>query len=186
MSKANNTLRIDEILLQQGVASEDEIREALEYQREHGGRIGSHLIRLGFVTEEQLLRALARQFDCESVVLSQVEILPEVIELIPAEVATARTVIPFDYDEKVNTLNVACDNPNEAGLLDELLFVVHDKNIRLFVAAEMSLRVAIARYYVATGESGENVDWCDDSEAGDSGLDEEIRDEEAAGVTCER
>ena len=56
MSKANNTLRIDEILLDQGIASEEEIREALEYQREHGGRIGSHLIRLGFVTEEQLLK----------------------------------------------------------------------------------------------------------------------------------
>ncbi len=158
MSKDNKTLRIDEILLQQGVASEDEIRDALEYQREHGGRIGSHLIRLGSVTEEQLLRALARQFECESVLLSQIEIAPEVVQLIPAEVATARTVMPFEYDKKSNTLSVACEDPTDDSLLDELLFVAHDKNIRLLVAVEMSLRSAIARYYVASGDAATTTD----------------------------
>ena len=174
MSKGDTTLRIDEILLQQGVVSEDEIREALEYQREHGGRIGSHLIRLGFVTEDQLLHALARQFDCESVLLSQVEIPPEVIQLIPAELATARTVIPFAYDQEINTLNVACEDPTDASLLDELLFVAHDKNVRLFVAAEMSLRVAIARYYVASGESSEAGDRREVSDQDPGGLDADI------------
>ncbi|MCD6248959.1 MAG: DUF4388 domain-containing protein [candidate division Zixibacteria bacterium] len=180
MSKANNTLRIDEILLQQGVASEDEIKEALEYQSEHGGRIGSHLIRLGFVTEEQLLRALTRQFDCESVLLSQVEIPPEVIQLIPAEVATARTVIPFEYDQNVNTLNVACENPTDESLLDELLFVAHDKNIRLFVAVEMSLRAAIAKYYIASGESDEVCDQCDASDRNAEDFDDDIEIEDQA------
>jgi len=177
MSKANTTLRIDEILLRQGAASEEEIREAQEYQREHGGRLGSHLIRLGFVTEEQLLHALARQFDCESVLLSHVEIPPEVIQLIPAEVAAARTVIPFKYDQEVNTLSVACDNPTDESLLDELLFVTHDKNIRLFVAAEMSLRAAIARYYVASGESSEACDQGDAVDQDAEDLDDDIKAE---------
>jgi DNA-binding response OmpR family regulator len=180
MSKANNTLRLDEILLRQGAASEEEIREALEYQREHGGRIGSHLIRLGFVTEEQLLRALARQFDSQSVLLSQLEIPPEVIQLIPAEVATARTVIPFEYDQKVNTLSVACEDPTDESLLDELLFVTHDKNIRLYVAAEMSLRAAIARYYVASGQSSEASDHSDASEQDAEGLEDDIEAENQA------
>jgi DNA-binding response OmpR family regulator len=155
MSQPNDKLRIDEILISQGSVTESEITEALEYQREHGGRIGSHLIRLGCVTEEQLLRALSHQFECEAVLLSQVEIQPEVIALLPAEVAIARTVIPFHYDQTVNTISVACEDPNDETLLDELLFVAHDKNIRLSVAVEMSLRDAIEKHYVASSGDDE-------------------------------
>jgi DNA-binding response OmpR family regulator len=154
MSHKNKTLRIDEILLAEGLVTEDQIRTALEYQREHGGRLGSHLVRLGFISEELVLDALAAQFDCDSVLLSEVDIPLDVIALIPAEVATARTIIPFAYEKNSNTLNIACEDPNDDALLEELLFVTHDKNIRLFIAAEMSLRSAIAKYYVATAGTG--------------------------------
>ena len=55
MSRKNNTLRIDELLLKQGLVTEDQVRAALDYQREHGGRLGSHFMRLGYITEQQLL-----------------------------------------------------------------------------------------------------------------------------------
>ena len=154
MSHKNKTLRIDEILLAEGIVTEEQITSALEYQREHGGRLGSHLIRLGYLSESLLLDALAAQFDCESVLLSEVEISPRVIAMIPPEVATARTVIPFEFEETTNTLSVACEDPTDDSLLEELLFVTHDKNIRLLIAAEMSLRSAIAKYYVATAGTG--------------------------------
>jgi len=149
MSEKNKTLRIDEILLWQGLVNEDQIKAALEYQREHGGRLGSHLMRLGFVTEEQLLGALAKQFNCASVVLSKVSIPPEVIGMLPGNVALARTVVPFAYDDASNTLSVACEDPSDKDLFEELKFIAKGKEIRLFVAAELSLRSVIAEHYVA-------------------------------------
>jgi len=62
MSRKNSTFRIDELLLKQGLVSEDQVRIALDHQREHGGRLGSHFMRLGYITEQQLLDCLAQQF----------------------------------------------------------------------------------------------------------------------------
>ncbi|MEW5794970.1 MAG: DUF4388 domain-containing protein [Candidatus Zixiibacteriota bacterium] len=162
MSRKHSTLRIDEILLWQGLVNEDQVKAALEYQREHGGRLGSHLVRLGYVTEEQLLGALARQFNCETVVLSRVAIPPDIVRMLPANLAVARTVIPFAYDKATNTLSIACENPKDKDLIEELKFVTGGKKIRLCVAAELSLRPAVTQYYASelltsTTESADDV-----------------------------
>ena len=149
MSEKITTLRIDEILLFDGLVTEEHIKTALEYQREHGGRIGSHLVRLGYLNEAGLIQALAKQFDCESVVLGDADIPRKIIKLIPSNVAVARRVIPFDYDSKTNILKVACDNPNNEDLINELNFVAAGKKVQLFIAAEMALGAAVAKHYVA-------------------------------------
>ncbi len=152
MSEKITTLRIDELLLWDGAVTEKQVTHALEYQREHGGRLGSHLVRLGYVTEADLLKALAKQFECESVILSNVELSPEIIKMIPSNVALARTVIPFDYNPATNILKVACDNPKDEKLINELNFVAGGKKVTLYIAAEMPLKAAVARYYVAANE----------------------------------
>jgi hypothetical protein len=148
MSRKNDTLRIDELLLKQGLVSEDQVRIALNYQREHGGRLGSHFMRLGYITEQQLLDCLAKQYNCEAVALACLNIPPEVILMLPANVALSRTVVPFAYDQSSSTLSVACEDPTNPDLESELRFVT-GKQVKLFLAAEMSLRVVIARHYVA-------------------------------------
>ena len=147
MSQRNSTLRIDELLLSQGLITEEQVKTALDHQREHGGRLGSHFMRLGYITEPQLLDCLARQFNCGSVALAQLSIPPEIIFMLPANVVLARTAIPFDWDKTTNTLSVACDDPTDPDLESELSFVT-GKQVKLFVAAEISLRAAIAKYYV--------------------------------------
>ena len=149
VSDRNSNLRIDEILLSKGLVSEDQVKEALEYQRQHGGRLGSLLVRLGHVDERGLVTALADQFDCQPVVISEEVIAPDVIAMIPADVAVARAVIPFAFDSATNTLKVACDTPSDEALADELKFVSSGRNIELYVAAEMPLREAIARHHAA-------------------------------------
>ncbi len=141
-------MRIDEILLWDGLVTEEQVKTALQYQREHGGRLGSHLVRLGFVDEAGLLTALSKQFGCESVMLSDVEIPREITQLIPSNLAIARTVIPFDYDPDDNLLKIACENPDDENLINELNFMAAGKKVKLYVAAEMPLRAAVARHYV--------------------------------------
>lgn len=145
-----NQLRLDEILLLDDLVTEEQIKKALEYQREHGGRIGSHLIRLGFIDEPTLLMALSKQFGCESVILTQVKIPPEVLKLIPSNVAIARGVFPFAFDEESNTLKVACENPNDQALIQELDYITQGRRVKLYIAAELMLRAAIARHYMVT------------------------------------
>ncbi len=154
MTRKNCTLRIDELLLKQQLVTEDQIRLALDRQREHGGRLGSHLMKLGFITEDQLLNVLTTQFNCQSVSIVQQNIPVEVIRMLPANVAVARTVIPFAYDPSHDLLSIACEDPTNTDLESELKFVTGGKNIRLFVAAELSLRAAISKHYTANTSTG--------------------------------
>ncbi len=144
-----SNLRIDEILLWDGLVTETQVREALQHQKLHGGKIGSHLMRQGHVNEAGLVQALSRQLGCEGVILTGREIPADVIALVPQQVAIARTVIPFNYDLNAKTVDIACENPSDQDLLNELSFILKDRTIRLFIAAEIALKSAIARYYLA-------------------------------------
>ncbi len=151
-------LRLDEILVYEGLVNEDQIKQALVLQKQQGGRLGSHLIRNGWVSEANLVRALARQLDCEGVILSEQSLSREVMARIPAQLAIARTIVPFAFDPSTNELKVACEDPASTELLNELRFVVPGCAIKLYVAAEPALKTAITKYYVVPGsESAEEV-----------------------------
>ncbi|MCB2231530.1 DUF4388 domain-containing protein [bacterium] len=149
MSDQQSNLRLDEILVFEGLVSEEQVREALAYQREHGGKIGSHLMRAGHITESGLVKALSTKFDCDGVVLADMVVPTEVLRMVPADVALARRVLPFDYNAEHNLLKIACEDPKDERLMNELKFVTQGKTIKLFVGAELSLKSAIARHYMA-------------------------------------
>ena len=140
--------RLDEILLQQGSVSEEQIEEALKHQRETGGRFGSHLLNTGAVDETTLVRALSKQMGCEGVVLTGLVISKSILECVPAQIAISRRVLPFAYEAAENLLKLACPDPNDTELHKELRFIQRGRNIRLYVAAELALNTAICRYYL--------------------------------------
>jgi len=139
--------RLDEILVREGLVSEEQVREALLRQKAHGGKLGSQLLYHRHIDEAGLVKALTLQFDCEGVILSNLNIPEHVVAMIPERVVLAREVIPFDYDPENNILKIACENPSDKSLIDELNFVGAGKQIKLFVAAELALKTAIAKYY---------------------------------------
>ncbi|MFH1314106.1 MAG: DUF4388 domain-containing protein [Candidatus Eisenbacteria bacterium] len=140
--------RLDEILIQQGLITDKDVKEALLHQKTHGGKFGSHLLYCRFVTEAQLVDALANQLGHPGVVITGVKIPGSVIKMIPKNVALARKVMPFEYDRKARVLKVACDDPTDQSLIKELSFVVSGIKIELYVAAETALNTVIARYYL--------------------------------------
>jgi len=145
---SGNNLRLDEILVQEGLVTETQIREALMRQKAHGGKIGSQLLYHRYIDEAGLVKALTLQFECRGVLLSDIEIANEVIKMFPRKVAIARRVIPFDYDPEANILKIACENPNDETLINELNFVTRGKEIELYVAAELALNTAISKFYL--------------------------------------
>jgi DNA-binding response OmpR family regulator len=142
------TKRLDEILIEEGLISESQIRDALLRQKVHGGKFGSQLLYHRYITEYQLVKALAIQMNCEGVVISDIDIPEKVIKMIPKRVAIARKVMPFEYDSHRNVLKIACEDPTDESLVKELSFVVVGSHTELCVAAEIALNTVITRYYL--------------------------------------
>ncbi|MCH8993091.1 MAG: hypothetical protein IIA44_15235, partial [Acidobacteria bacterium] len=140
--------RLDEILLAEGLATEEDIREALLRQKEHGGKFGSHLLYHRSIAEADLVRALAMQLGCKGVILSEKAIEARVVEMMPRKIRLARKVIPFDFDPASNVRKVACEDPTDQTLVRGLGFVTRGRTVKLYVAAELALNTTIAKYDV--------------------------------------
>ena len=141
-------IRLDQILQAEGLVTEAQINEALLRQKMQGGKFGSELLYHRYIDEAGLVKALCIQYGCEGVLLSDREIPANIIQMIPPKLAITRQVLPFDYDSKTATLMIACQNPQDSSVINELNFAVQGKRIKLYVAAELSLETAINKYYL--------------------------------------
>lgn len=147
--------RIDEILLQQGKVSEAEISAALGRQKSFGGKLCSHLFENSSASEEDLVQALSAQLGLPGVAVSGLKISIETLALIPAKVAFARQVLPFEFDRERNRVKIACVDPADNGLLTELNYILGDKVVQLHLSVELSLSRAINQHYGAGGTGGD-------------------------------
>ena len=80
-------VRIGDLLLKEKRITPEQLQEALNYQRQHGGKLGFNLVKLGYVKDEEITALLSKQYGVPSIALSQFEIDPTVIKLVPAETA---------------------------------------------------------------------------------------------------
>ena len=76
-------LRLGELLVRENMITHDQLRKAMEEQKRGGGRLGSHLTKMGFVGDDELTQFLSKQYGVPAVNLADFEIDPEVIKLIP-------------------------------------------------------------------------------------------------------
>src|SRR5262245_7926580 len=83
LSSAQMSAKLGEILVRENLISPQHLREALDYQREHGGRLGLNLVKLGLVSDDMITAVLSRQYGIPSVNLDLFNIDPSVISLIP-------------------------------------------------------------------------------------------------------
>ncbi len=157
MSDDSKGHRLDEILLRLKLVTKEQIQKALAQQKTHGGKLGFHLVNLGFIDEAGLVKALAVHFNCEGVVLTNLKISEAALDMIPAKVAFSRKIIPFVLIDKVKTLKVACEDPSDESLLDEIRFLVKGTNVKFFVAAESALNAAIRFHYGGDEDSGGDI-----------------------------
>ncbi len=79
--------KLGEILVRENLLTPQQLREALDFQREHGGRLGFNLVKMGMVSDDMITAVLSRQYGVPSVNLELFDIDEAVIRLIPREVA---------------------------------------------------------------------------------------------------
>ena len=140
-------LRIGELLTKAKLLTNEQLEKALEEQKQSGGRIGEHLIRLGFVTEEDILDCLSQQYGVPSINLQHFEIDDSIIRLIPADVARKYQFIPVSKTGA--TLTVAMSDPTNVFAMDDITFITGYR-VEPDVASEEALRESIDKYYGTT------------------------------------
>ena len=139
--------RLDQILLRMGAVSEEQIRKALLRQKSRGGKLGSNLLYYRFVTEDQMVQALAEQFSVSGIRLSGCEIPEDVVQRVPVKIAEEHVAIPFRFDREKGELHVAIADPEDAEALSLLRRTSGVPRVILYIAPESWIRSRIASLY---------------------------------------
>ena len=114
-------MKLGELLVKQGTISEDMLAQALEAQKKEGSRLGTTLINLGFVKEEDLLSALSKHFGVKSIDLRNTKLDESLLKLIPGELAGKYLVVPVT--RLGHTLTVAMINPGDVAAIEDIHFI---------------------------------------------------------------
>ncbi|MCP4899194.1 MAG: type IV-A pilus assembly ATPase PilB [bacterium] len=137
-------LKLGELLIKARLINQEQLDKALEEQKQLGGRVGEHLVRLAFVSEEDILDCLSQQYGVPSINLRHFDIDETIIRLIPADVARKYQFIPVSKTGA--TLTVAMSDPTNVFAMDDITFITGYR-VEPVVASEEALREAIDRYY---------------------------------------
>ena len=141
-------VRIGDLLLKEKRITPAQLQEALNYQKTNGGKLGLNLVKLGFVTDEEITSLLSKQYSVPSINLTQFEIDQSVIKLIPADTAQKYQIVPLSRSGA--TLTIAITDPTNVFAMDDIKFMT-GYNVEPVVASETAVTDAIKRYYPAHG-----------------------------------
>jgi type IV pilus assembly protein PilB len=136
--------RLGDLLLSGKFISKQQLDDALKYQRVKGGRLGNCLVKLGYLTEDILHTVLSRQFGLEIIEPASCIVEPEVLKLLPRELAIRLQVVPIRRE--ANNLFVAMSDPNDVSLFDELSFRT-GLRIKPVLASELQIREGIEKHF---------------------------------------
>ena len=142
--------KLGEMLVRGGLVTMDQVVKALAAQKQNGGRLGSNLVMLGFVKEEQITHLLGQQFRLATVNLASVNIEPNVLKLVSAEVAQKYQVLPLSKIGRVLTL--AMTNPSDFPAIEDIKFLTGCE-VQPVVASETSVSKALERFYGVSDSS---------------------------------
>jgi len=139
--------KLGDLLVKENLISQQQLKEALEHQRVNGGRLGNCLIKLGFVTDDEITAILSRQYGVPSINLSFFDVDPSIVKLIPIETAQKYQILPLS--RVGSTLTIAMIDPTNVFAMDDIKFMT-GFNIEPVVASETAIRESIDKYYGST------------------------------------
>ena len=139
--------RLGDILVSEGVITEDQLSEALEKQRGSGKKLGAMLVELNMTTEDNIVTALQRQLSLDRVRLSEIRIPEEILKLVKEDVLRKNTLIPFAFSiENMNVLRVAMADPLDIVAVDDLAILTNFQ-IEPVISTPGDITRAIDKYF---------------------------------------
>ena len=155
------------ILIKMGVLSRNKVHECLKIQSQRQGvQIGQIFLELGLIDDFQLQMALAAQRGMEYVSLDGVDVPPDVVEKVPAQMAKTYHIVPIEYNQKQNELIVALDSPDNFRATDDLSTLMGFK-VTAKITDRDALESTLTKYYETEDE---NINELIDEIQGDSFL----------------
>jgi len=142
--------RLGDLLVADGLLTAEQLKKALAEQKGSPEKIGSVLVRLNFVNEDQLIGFLSRQYGVPSITLAQLDIESDVLKLVPAPIARKYEVIPVR--KMGNSLALAMADPTNVFALDDISFMTNLQVLPL-VASQTAIKKAIDRNYESKTEA---------------------------------
>jgi type IV pilus assembly protein PilB len=144
-------VRIGELLLKEKRITPEQLQEALNYQRQNGGKLGFNLIKLGYVKDDEITALLSKQYGVPSIALAQFDVDAAVVKLVPAETALKYQIIPLSRSGA--TLTIAMTDPTNVFAMDDIKFMT-GYNVEPVVASETAVVEAIQKYYNKAASPG--------------------------------
>ena len=141
--------KLGETLLRENLITPQQLKDALDYQRSNGGRLGSTLVKLEILSDEQITAVLSRQYGVPSVNLDLFEVDETAIKLIQQDVAKKYMVLPLSRVGP--TLTLAMVDPTNVLAIDDIKFMT-GLQVEPVIVSEFALAEAIERYYGMTRE----------------------------------
>lgn len=136
--------KIGELLLKEKIITPEQLRKAIEEQKIMGGRLGSTMVNLGFIKEQELINFLSKQYGVPAVNLHEFEIDSKVSRLVPFEICEKYNAIPIN--RAGSTLIVAMADPSNIFAIDDIKFLT-GYNVEVVVASEAAIKDAIEREF---------------------------------------
>lgn len=136
--------RLGSLLVKAELITQEQLDEALKAQDTVGGRLGSSLVRMGFISADRLAGFLSSQFHVPAVDLSPDAIEESVVKLIPAEVAQRYEVVPVSRVGR--TLTLAMGNPTDLFAIEDIKFLT-GLEVQAVVATETAIQEVLNAHY---------------------------------------
>ena len=145
----------EDILLRQGIVSADQLAEAKQLAKNTRVSIQDALVRLGYATGDEVMRAMARAHGLDYVNLTEVVIPPSVVELVPESVARENAILPMAEED--GAIKVIVSDPLDYDTQEKLRFILN-REVRIALAPREMILEAINRHYgQSEGESADSM-----------------------------
>lgn len=138
------TSNLGDLLIRDKVLSKTQIKTAQTYQQEHEVSMGSAVVSLGYLSEEEVAQTLSREFGYPFIDLDQFEVYPDVLDLISLDVAKKYVVMPIHLNR--NCLTLAMMDPTDLEVIEDIKFRT-GLSLQPVIASETAITNAIQQYY---------------------------------------
>ncbi len=148
MAEQRRKLRLGELMIQQGLISQDQLRIALIEQEQNNIPLGRQLVRLGFVSENMVRDLVAHTIGQESVDLTTVVADVDALSMVPEDFSRRYHLLPVAYEDATKTMIVAMADMFNVVALDQLRAMLGGQiQLKPVLAAEAQLEEHIDQFY---------------------------------------
>ena len=150
MQRPRLKMRLGDLLVHEGIITEQQLNNALAAQQQNGRKLGATLIGLDYLSEDQLLQFLSQQLNVQFLDIAQRRIEPRVAQMLPE--VHARRLRALVLEDRGESVLLGMSDPADLSSLDQIAPLLEPKLIEIAVVRESQLIEAFNNLYRRTQE----------------------------------